>query len=258
VRVFEHAAKVTSPQTGIFSMVAGATDSARFTGYASVADLWVSLPSFPTPREQLGNRPRCLFLEPVNLPNDDRALFQRVARRTHAAFVFTPPPVEELRASYPELHGIAEDGSRQSVFGGDEPLFRFNNADGTPRPVYEVGTLTPLAESSLGNRVVRPKVGNAPVGPPSEFLTLYALLYCLSELARYFPDTWVLALDPDASTAAVTLERGLDVALERAPAAIATALGGPVARLRAAFERQLREEAAAVTEEAPPDGNAGA
>lgn len=46
---------------------------------------------------------------------------------------------------------------------------------------------------------------------------LWALLFCLSELARYYPDTWVSALDPDRSRAAVTLEHGLDVMLERTP-----------------------------------------
>ena len=30
--------------------------------------------------------------------------------------------------------------------------------------------------------LLRPRVGSEPVGPPSEFLTLYALLFCLSEL----------------------------------------------------------------------------
>jgi hypothetical protein len=59
-------------------------------------------------------------------------------------------------------------------------------------------------------------------------MTLWALLFCLSELARYYPDTWVGALDPDRSTAAVTFEHGLDIALEQAPALISTALSGPI------------------------------
>ena len=53
----------------------------------------------------------------------------------------------------------------------------------------------------------------------------------------------MLALDPDESTAAVTLERGLDVALGQAPQLIKAALAGPLPRLLAAELRRLREEA---------------
>ncbi len=155
-----------------------------------------------------------------------------------------------MPATYPAIHGIVQDGSRVHVFGGEQPVFKFGREDGTPRPLHEIGTLMPDAVSSFGDRVVRPKVGHDAVGPPSEYLTLYALLFCLSELARYYPDTWVLALDPDQSTAAVTLERGLDVALERAPQAIKAALQGPLPRLLAAELRRLQEEAAAATDDA--------
>jgi hypothetical protein len=248
--VFEYAAKVASPEKGAYSMVARATESVVFTGHASVAELWASLPTFPTPPEHLGHRPRCLYLELANTPGDNRPLFQRVFGRTHVAFRFTPPPLDELSGVYPELSGILEDGSRVNVFGGEEPLFRFEFEDGTPRPASNVGTLSPGADSSLGDRVVRPKIGDASLGPPSEFLTFYTLLFCLSELARYYPDTWVRALDPDASTAAVTLERGLDIALARAAPVISAALRGPIDRLIAAELRRMRADAAAVSGEA--------
>jgi hypothetical protein len=231
-------------------MVARATDSVGFNGDASVADIWVSLPGFPTPREHFGDRPRCIMLEPANLPGDARPIFQQVVGRTHVAFRFTPPPIDRLPAIYPDLRGIVQDGSRQNVFGGNEPLFRFEREDGTVRPVHEIGTLMPNAESSLGDRIVRPKIGDEAVGPPTEFLTLYALLFCLSELARYFPDTWVHALDPDESTAAVTFERGLEIALERAPQLIVVALQGPRQMILDAVVRRLRGEAAVVEEAA--------
>ena len=60
-------------------------------------------------------------------------------------------------------------------------------------------------------------------------------------------------LDPDKSTVAVTLERGLDVALERTPVAIRAALNGPIARLLAAALRDLREEAHAIEGRTAPD-----
>jgi hypothetical protein len=96
-------------------------------------------------------------------------------------------------------------------------------------------------------------------------MTLWALLFCLSELARYYPDTWVGALDPDRSTAAVTLEHGLDIALERAPELIAGALHGPSLEIaRRQFREQQLQEAAdgqdndqqtTVVEENAPEGS---
>jgi hypothetical protein len=89
--------------------------------------------------------------------------------------------------------------------------------------------------------------------PPSEFLTLWALLFCLSELARYYPDTWVYALDPDRSPAAVTIEHGLELALERTPALNSQALDGPIAHLiREDLRRQGAQAAALVDEDPPP------
>lgn len=257
-RVLNHATEVRSPETGVFSKVARATATDTFTGSASVADLWASLPGFPVPGEHFGDRPRCLFIEPVNLPNDGRSVFERVAAQTHVAFRLSAPPIEELRANYPELRGIVQDGTRPRIFGGNEPLFRFDHDDGTPRPLYEVGSLMPDAPDSFSDRVVRPKVGDAVIGPPSEFLTLYALLFCLSELARYYPDTWVRVLDADESTLAVTLEGGLDAMLERAPGAIRAALLGPLRSFREAALRALREEADAIEGRAAPDDDAEA
>lgn len=96
---------------------------------------------------------------------------------------------------------------------------------------YEIGDRAPGSSSSSGDLIVRPRVGDAAIGPPTKFLTLWALLFCLSELARYYPDTWVRALDPDSSSAAVTIEHGLDLALELAPSLISEALSGPIAVL---------------------------
>jgi hypothetical protein len=100
---------------------------------------------------------------------------------------------------------------------------------------------------------VRPKVGDGNSEPPSEFLTFWALLFCLSELARYYPDTWVGALDPDRSTGAVTLEQCLDIALERAPSLINGALSGPIPELMRQEMRQREIEAAKDTGEEVPE-----
>jgi hypothetical protein len=100
---------------------------------------------------------------------------------------------------------------------------------------------------------VRPKVGTDLIGPPSEFLTLWTLLFCLSELARYYPDTWVGALDLDRSTGAVTIEHGLDITLERAPTLIREALSGPIPELMRLDLRRREIEAAETTGEDVPE-----
>jgi hypothetical protein len=77
--------------------------------------------------------------------------------------------------------------------------------------------------------------------------------------ADAFPSTcgsWVSALDPDSSVAAVTLEHGLDIALERAPALIAEALRGPMSALiREELRRQRQETLDDAESPAQPDRN---
>ena len=155
-------------------------------------------------------------------------------------------------ASYPTLSGMTPDGVRTNVLGWEEPIYKFVREDGTLRSLYDVG-VHPFYEQ-LGvssSRVVRPKVGAELRDPLSEAVTLWALLFCLSELALYYPDIWVGALDPDTSVAAVTLEHGLDVMLNRAPALIASALGGPIDALIWEELRQGR------LPEGMPDGEPG-
>src|SRR5690242_12982400 len=47
-RALDYAAAVTSQPLGIYTMVAEATASSTFEGFATVADLWASLPGWPT------------------------------------------------------------------------------------------------------------------------------------------------------------------------------------------------------------------
>jgi hypothetical protein len=235
-------------------MVAEATASSMFEGFATVAELWASLPGWPTPRHIFGDRTRCLTLEGVSVPQDQRPLFQRVAAPTHATLQFTRADPNELPELYPTIGRVVQDGARPSVFGGDDLVYAFPREDGTLRPLHEVGSRPFYAEGPGGYFVVRPRVGTANIGPPSEFLTLWALLFCLSELARYYPETWVNALDPDQSRAAVTLEHGLDLALERAPSLINGALSGPIDQLLGEELERMRvaaEEAAEAAGEAP-------
>jgi hypothetical protein len=232
---------VTGDERGAFSLVAEATRSAKFDT-TTVSELWASLPGFPTPRAIIGERPRCLTLEAVRSADDERPVFERIAVPIHGIFGYGVDDPTSLPADYPTTHGIEESGTQTDVLGGTQQIVSFRNDDGGPRPLHDVGR----REGGLqGKFIVRPKVGTEAVGPPSEYLTLWALLFCLSDLARYYPDTWVAALDPDRSVAAVTLEEGLDIALERAPTLIAQALRGPIDELIREEAERLRAEAEA-------------
>jgi hypothetical protein len=248
-RVFDYAARVSPSVRGSFSMVAAATRSATFTGHASVAELWASLPGWPTPRDMLGDVPRCLPIEAVQLPGDERPLFARVAVPLYCVIRSTPVDVPQLPATYPTMVRMEQAGTRANVFGGVEPVYRFPREDGSPRPLHEVGERPFYAEGLSSDLVVRPRIGTGTDARLSEFLTLWALLWCLSELARYYPDTWVAALDPDRSPAAVTLERGLDIALEQTPRLIGEALGGPISALVQHELERRRQAASAVIDD---------
>lgn len=60
--------------------------------------------------------------------------------------------------------------------------------------------------------------------PPSPLLIWWALLFLLSMLARYHPQTWVDALNPDTSRLAVPLERVMGEALEAVPQLVLQAI----------------------------------
>jgi hypothetical protein len=248
-RVFDYGVSVTNQRRGIYRMVVDATRSVAFGGQASVAELWASLPGFPRVDDEVaGNPPRPLLLEAAQrrLQNPGN-LIELLAAPTRALIPSLPETrPEELPNTYPTMRGIEQDGTQSSPFGGDDdPIFRFLGEDGHPKPLHRIGA-RPLDDPHTFKKfVVRPKIGADAVEPPSEFLTLWALLFCLSELARYYPDAWVRALDPDESTVAVTIEAGLDFSLERAPALILQALRGPIPRLIAEEFQQRREEAAA-------------
>lgn len=91
---------------------------------------------------------------------------------------------------------------------------------------------------------MRPRIGaSVEHAPPSQLVTLWALLFALSNFARYWPEIWVRALDPDESKVAVTLEHGLEVALAKVPRLLEGALGGGPWLARRVRERVGEREA---------------
>lgn len=164
---------------------------ATFEGRASVADLWASLPGLPASRRLLGDRPRSLTLEPMRV-EDGRPLYARIAAPTHAAIRFTRVVHEELPMIYPATRGLLQDGMRHGVFGTDDPVFKFpREGEDSPRPLHEAVLLRrPLRRPGRATED-RGWRGRAAIGVPD----VLGAPVLPSELARYYPDTWVAALD---------------------------------------------------------------
>ena len=223
--MFDYAAAVSGSKLPAFSMIAEATGSLTFKGTLRSPDSGRACP-VSEPRTTFSATAPCREIEVVTPPGG-HDLRSRVAPRTHCVFRDGKSvDVACLPDDYPTAAGIeAHGGDYTSIIHAQTaPMYRFLRDDGTERPIDEVAVYPWDDPRMFDNRVIRPTVGTMSIGPPSEFMTLWALLFCLSQLARYYPDQWVAALDPDQSTAAVT-EEGLDFALEVAPALIGEGLG---------------------------------
>jgi hypothetical protein len=259
IRAFTYGARVTGGEAPAFSMIAEATRSERYEGMATVAELWASLPRLARLPPQVSGS-RCIRLERVPPPATRGGTpLERAFDFAHGIFHLygLERRYEALPEVYPTTRGLEQvDVVPELLPDAGHPVFTFPREDGTLRPLYEVGVVDP-DDSRRRQYFVRPRIGaNNAVEPPSEFLTLWALMFCLSELARYYPSTWVAALNPDSSVHAVTLEHGLDVALEEAPRLIDQALSGPMDALMHEEIRRVEAERAAEAETQDPGGHA--
>ena len=217
-------------------MVAEATASPIFTGTATVAQVWTSMPMFPTPSSLVGALPRCLFMEAASYSESGQDLMSSALAPTHAILGKPPAAIPELLAPYPAARGFEITGERPTVIQGVEPraIVAFPAEGGGYRNLSKVTEHAPrTGDESLLSRsfVFRPPVGEADGEPPSQLMTVWALLFTLSQLTRYYPAAWVGALDPDESEIAVALEHGLEVALAVVPQLLSSGLSAPILRL---------------------------
>jgi hypothetical protein len=135
---------------------------------------------------------------------------------------------EQLPAHYPtsgdaELfrpQGLPSAAGHHTQYGGGY-LFRWPTVTRTAAG-HETGLdqVAPHIDNE-GCRWLRPAVAGVALSP---LLTWWTLLFGLSMLARYEPATWTAALSYDTSELAAPLDGLLQVALERVPELIFTAL----------------------------------
>jgi hypothetical protein len=231
--VTEYACQQTTDAKGSFRMLAAATASPGFRGTATVAKLWASIPGFPAPATFIGALPRCEYLHPT----PDVTLgptIKTYTRPTQAVIYGDGATVAERLRPFAIADNCKVVGAEATTAGATAlhgVIVAFPDAHGQPRPLWDIADRAPRGSEPLFMTpyVLRPPIGTGRDQPPTQLLTLWALLFNLSELTRYYPALWVAALDPDESPIAVTLEHGLDLALAMAPGLINKALQtGPV------------------------------
>jgi hypothetical protein len=234
-------------------MVAKSSDSDVFTGAATVDRLWASMPGFLTPKHLVGEElPRCEFIEAASPAESGQPALQALVAPTHAVLRKPAAEAAELLAPFPSANGFEIAGERASPFPGaaGRAIVRFPR-DGQDRPLAQVAEREPDDDAPLLSRgfVLRPPVNGGRSAPPSLLMTLWALLFNLSQLTRYHPAAWVSVLDADRSVIAVTLERGLELALDLVPKLVSEALGGPASRWAAELAREIEQQGLAAEDD---------
>jgi hypothetical protein len=272
----------------MFGSVANATDTIVFEGAATVAQLWASLPDLPRAKEITAEQPQPLYVEPAWPAGGERTPFDflvpKAARLTFPrprwAEPYEPYDVagdkplqsrlveddvllQRIRdgfANYPTLsRASVEIEEVESVFKpAREPVIRIADERGEPKTLSTFAESMPAPARRPSVYIVRPRVGSGDGEPPSQLMTLWALLYAFSQLARYHPALWVAALNPDESAIAVDLEHVLDASLDLVPDLLLPAISnGAIPRLireHAERERErLQQETDAAHEAARED-----
>lgn len=221
-------ARVKPQEAGSFVTLAAGVGSPRLLEEVEVGAMINSLPEFSDAvYPQLEEWPHALFVQPDR--DSEHAWMLAKDRRMVVGIVIDPFPSspEEARAilsRYPALDRVSWEIQMRQVPGLQQVR--------TPRGPG-VWTLLQLSEQ-LGidqvapeyrwhdSRWIRPAIAGSP--PPDALLTWWALLFGLSNLARYYPVEWTKAIDVDASRHAVVLERVMTEALDAVPQLVLGAL----------------------------------
>jgi hypothetical protein len=247
---------------GAFQMVAEVLSSTIFQGRASLGALWASLPDLPEPPD--ARYPRPVFLESTLIRGEEATIVNMLAQR-QAKFSFPYPAalrdtlliedeqaraaaIQRALAEYPAAESAVVEIAEILGPGGYQrsPIIRFLDANGQNQSVSAVAEALPTLSSATRegwrNYVLRPCIDNGGTIPPSQLMTLWALIYGLSQLARYHPAQWVSALDFNESKIAVDLERLLDSCLALVPDLLVPAISnGAMPRLVREYDTAERE-----------------
>lgn len=223
---------VKATKYGAFPTACRAVGSGTLSRAVELGALWASLPELAD-QPQLGDN----FLQAIRLEPDDGIFFGSPSvlspQLVPAGTYFGPEaalPRDRQEAAMCEKLGQYPRATGWEI----APIVRTGSAGSPPGitlqwPVpYEdrVGyrALESIGLEFNGGFYLRPEIGDHEV---SILMTWWALLYCISSVARYEPAKWAEARDVDASPVGVAVEAGLAMAEERIPILILEALMAP-------------------------------
>jgi hypothetical protein len=223
-------------EAGAFQTVAAATGSGAMTDRVELGALWSAIPDLmlPTPPGRKSSWPLPLIVWIEHEWESHAARLGSSALRAVVIGLRDPSSPTSIKAEL-QHYPTAADGVPESIPATEGPRVVTSVVPGVgegPVVKWNVGRTVPerrkrtdevaLPYRASGARYALPRVGDQDFLSP--LMLWWALLFGLSNLARYEPDTWVGALDVDRSGLALPIEVALDEALSAIPHLVLEAL----------------------------------
>lgn len=224
----------TTAALGSFSMLARTLGSPTLPGRVPLRQLWISLPEGvelpPTGSSKLFGAVRLERVDGQKFEHQFQNTAGRVVKLSHLPFLVAPIDLaqvdQHIAARYPTLLNFRAIGDTrqcpevaQWVQLLDPPGLRISLS-------YDRGNMPMSQTDRFGMANLGPPVYADPTGPHQwilptlpgnssalhPLLTWYAVLFGLSELARYRPTAWATAININTSPDATALEHLMDTA----------------------------------------------
>ena len=230
-----HDVKVADKGSGSFTQLAPMLNSGTLPNGATLGQIWSTIPGLadrPLPNSS-GQFPPLRFVDNVHIQK-----FGTPLQEIHGSIGGLPiqlssavdpwRAVQQFLDAYPSLMGSAP-----SPLCSDAAILEYTNAP-TMKAIRSwlwPGSIDPSESASASREFVNsrtvpylgeddrwifPALGGSTT-PLHPLLAWWALLYALSMLARYEPDSWTVHLTIDTSPTAVPLETALARALDTCP-----------------------------------------
>jgi hypothetical protein len=225
-----------------FAGVAEATGSEQLTAELELGAIWAAIPELMAPlpqpplEDQAWRRPL-----PVFQPEYDHPALRVFSERGPLELLVggLPPDADpgallKQLTGYPTAEGVCLSLTQGlpensivrhlSPTGESLPKFRWPNVPANARErALRLHGIAPDYRR-LGTRLLLPRAGGKDALSP--LMLWWLLLFVLSSIARYDPETWIGALAVNESELAVPIEAALEVADKALPELVLDALGG--------------------------------
>jgi hypothetical protein len=215
---------------GSFIQLANLLRSGTLPDGAPLGQLWAIIPDLPGPHLDTGTTSYLPWLRYRNVGVSERVITGRISELPPRLKSASTAKVAAFLAGYPTLAGyisLTSLGDTGVPPRTDDTLGVFckwrvsENKDEQDYEIIEDRLTQPYRGDS--ERFVFPALGGAS-RPLHPLLAWWALLFALSMLARYEPESWTSCMDRNTSANAVPLEAALDRALHTCPELISHAI----------------------------------